>query len=48
MAEEHDWGARHKLDFYLIHAGWPPLFDDLSRFLGIPPEAFRFRRATPH
>lgn len=45
VAEEHDWDAR-KLDFYIIHAGGPRILDDLSRFLGVPPEAFRFSRAT--
>jgi 1,3,6,8-tetrahydroxynaphthalene synthase len=34
------------LDFYIVHAGGPRILDDLSRFLGVPPEAFRFSRAT--
>jgi 1,3,6,8-tetrahydroxynaphthalene synthase len=34
------------LDFYLIHAGGPRILDDLSKFLGVPPNAFRHSRAT--
>ncbi|WP_409471101.1 type III polyketide synthase [Streptomyces sp. HC307] len=45
LAEEHEWNAG-KLDFYIIHAGGPRILDDLSRFLDVPPEAFRFSRAT--
>ena len=39
------WDAA-KLDFYIIHAGGPRILDDLCRFLGVPPESFRFSRAT--
>jgi 1,3,6,8-tetrahydroxynaphthalene synthase len=45
VAEQHQWNAS-KLDFYIIHAGGPRILDDLSRFLDVPPEAFRFSRAT--
>ncbi|MER7044696.1 type III polyketide synthase [Streptomyces jumonjinensis] len=45
LAEAHQWNAS-KLDFYIIHAGGPRILDDLSRFLDVPPEAFRFSRAT--
>ncbi|MFI1966537.1 type III polyketide synthase [Streptomyces pathocidini] len=45
LAEEHRWNAS-KLDFYIIHAGGPRILDDLSRFLDVPQEAFRFSRAT--
>ncbi|MFD8544272.1 type III polyketide synthase [Streptomyces sp. NPDC059649] len=45
LAQQHDWNAG-KLDFYLVHAGGPRILDDLSRFLDVPPEAFRFSRAT--
>ncbi|MFI5618070.1 type III polyketide synthase [Streptomyces sp. NPDC051567] len=45
LAEEHRWNVS-KLDFYIIHAGGPRILDDLSRFLDVPPEAFRFSRAT--
>ncbi|MFD9812715.1 type III polyketide synthase [Streptomyces sp. NPDC059080] len=44
-AEEHDWNAG-KMDFYIIHAGGPRILDDLCYFLDVPPEAFRFSRAT--
>ncbi|WP_431961357.1 type III polyketide synthase [Actinacidiphila sp. bgisy160] len=45
VAEDHAWNAA-KLDFYIIHAGGPRILDDLCRFLGVPPESFRFSRAT--
>ncbi|MGK4584795.1 type III polyketide synthase [Kitasatospora sp. HPMI-4] len=45
LAEQHQWNAG-KLDFYIIHAGGPRILDDLSRFLEVPSEAFRFSRAT--
>ncbi|KUL36398.1 polyketide synthase [Streptomyces sp. NRRL F-4489] len=45
LAEEHRWDAGN-LDFYIVHAGGPRILDDLSRFLGVPHEAFRFSRAT--
>ncbi|MFE5582754.1 type III polyketide synthase [Kitasatospora sp. NPDC056531] len=45
VAEQHRWDVG-MLDFYIIHAGGPRILDDLSRFLGVPPEAFRFSRAT--
>ncbi|GAA1238893.1 MULTISPECIES: type III polyketide synthase [Streptomyces] len=45
LAEEHQWNVG-KLDFYIVHAGGPRILDDLSRCLDIPPEAFRFSRAT--
>ncbi|MFJ4845790.1 type III polyketide synthase [Streptomyces sp. NPDC088733] len=45
VAEEHQWNAS-ALDFYVIHAGGPRILDDLSHFLGVDPEAFRFSRAT--
>ncbi|MFC6880623.1 MULTISPECIES: type III polyketide synthase [Actinomadura] len=34
------------LDFYIVHAGGPRILDDLSRFLDVPPLAFRHSRAT--
>ncbi|GAA2453733.1 hypothetical protein ACFPFX_33325 [Streptomyces mauvecolor] len=44
---EHDCDAR-KLDFCLIHAGVPRVFDDLTASWTPPPsEAFPFSRATP-
>ncbi|MFF2521193.1 type III polyketide synthase [Streptomyces liangshanensis] len=45
MAVQHGWDAA-ALDFYIIHAGGPRILDDLSHFLEVPPEAFRFSRAT--
>ncbi len=45
LADEHGWNAG-KLDFYIIHAGGPRILDDLSRFLDVPADAFRFSRAT--
>jgi 1,3,6,8-tetrahydroxynaphthalene synthase len=45
LSEEHQWNASD-LDFYIIHAGGPRILDDLSRFLDVPPDAFRFSRAT--
>ncbi|ANW16917.1 type III polyketide synthase [Streptomyces clavuligerus] len=45
LAEQHQWNAG-KLDFYIIHAGGPRILDDLSRFLDVPPGAFRHSRAT--
>ncbi|MBC3840076.1 type III polyketide synthase [Streptacidiphilus sp. 4-A2] len=45
VAEEHHWNVS-KLDFYIVHAGGPRILDDLSRFLDVPPDAFRFSRAT--
>ncbi|QGZ51324.1 type III polyketide synthase [Streptomyces sp. QHH-9511] len=45
IAGSHGWDAGD-LDFYIIHAGGPRILDDLSRFLEVEPEAFRFSRAT--
>lgn len=45
IAQEHQWDAG-ELDFYIVHAGGPRILDDLCHFLEVPPEAFRFSRAT--
>ncbi|WP_281176259.1 type III polyketide synthase [Pseudonocardia acaciae] len=45
LAEARGWDAG-RLDFYIVHAGGPRILDDLSRFLRVEPEAFRFSRAT--
>lgn len=45
LAKVHGWDAA-ALDFYIIHAGGPRILDDLSKYLGVAPEAFRFSRAT--
>jgi 1,3,6,8-tetrahydroxynaphthalene synthase len=34
------------LDFYIIHAGGPRILDDLSKFLDVPPDQFRYSRET--
>ncbi|WP_419997926.1 type III polyketide synthase [Streptomyces boninensis] len=45
LAGRHGWDATD-LDFYIIHAGGPRILDDLSKFLQVPADAFRFSRAT--
>ncbi|MFE9251622.1 type III polyketide synthase [Streptomyces sp. NPDC007088] len=45
LTDRHGWTASD-LDFYIVHAGGPRILDDLSRFLGVPSEAFRHSRAT--
>jgi len=45
MAEPHDWDVSD-LDFYIVHAGGPRILDDLSRYLMIPLDTFRYSRAT--
>lgn len=45
LARHHGWDASD-LDFYIVHAGGPRILDDLSTFLDVPYEAFRFSRAT--
>ncbi|RSN58135.1 type III polyketide synthase [Streptomyces sp. WAC 04229] len=45
VAATHGWNAS-ALDFYVIHAGGPRILDDLSHFLGVPPDLFSFSRAT--
>ncbi|WP_051927312.1 type III polyketide synthase [Streptomyces durhamensis] len=45
LAGRHGWDAS-ALDFYIVHAGGPRILDDLCNYLGVPPEAFRFSRAT--
>ncbi|MGW2819290.1 type III polyketide synthase [Streptomyces sp. NPDC001415] len=45
VARGHGWDAGN-LDFYIIHAGGPRILDDLSKYLGVAPEEFRFSRAT--
>jgi 1,3,6,8-tetrahydroxynaphthalene synthase len=45
LAERRGWDAA-QLDFYIVHAGGPRILDDLSKFLQVEPEAFRFSRAT--
>jgi 1,3,6,8-tetrahydroxynaphthalene synthase len=45
LAHLHGWDASD-LDFYIIHAGGPRILDDLSKYLEVPHDAFRFSRAT--
>jgi 1,3,6,8-tetrahydroxynaphthalene synthase len=45
LVQEHQWDV-DGLDFYIVHAGGPRILDDLTKFLGVPPMAFRFSRAT--
>lgn len=45
LAEQHRWDVTD-LDFYIVHAGGPRILDDLSQFLSLSPETFRFSRAT--
>jgi 1,3,6,8-tetrahydroxynaphthalene synthase len=45
MAEPHDWDVSD-LDFYIVHAGGPRILDDLCHYLNLPPEMFRYSRAT--
>jgi 1,3,6,8-tetrahydroxynaphthalene synthase len=45
LAASHDWDIEG-LDFYLVHAGGPRILDDLSKFLNVPQDAFRYSRAT--
>jgi 1,3,6,8-tetrahydroxynaphthalene synthase len=45
LAAAHGWDAG-SLDFYIVHAGGPRILDDLSKFLGVSPDAFRHSRAT--
>ncbi len=45
LAGSHGWNASD-LDFYIVRAGGPRILDDLSRFLRVDSQAFRFSRAT--
>ncbi|TDV51086.1 type III polyketide synthase [Actinophytocola oryzae] len=45
MAEPHGWDIAD-LDFYIVHAGGPRILDDLGKYLHLPPDTFRYSRAT--
>jgi 1,3,6,8-tetrahydroxynaphthalene synthase len=45
LAEGQQWNVS-ELDFYVIHAGGPRILDDLSLYLGVPPDSFRHSRAV--
>ncbi|MEV6547199.1 type III polyketide synthase [Streptomyces sp. NPDC051597] len=45
LVAQHSW-AIPDMDFFIVHAGGPRILDDLCHFLELPPEMFRFSRAT--
>ncbi len=45
LVAEHSWKIP-EMDFFIVHAGGPRILDDLCHYLGLPPEMFRFSRAT--
>ncbi|MFJ8476210.1 type III polyketide synthase [Kitasatospora sp. NPDC094011] len=45
LAGQHGWDVSG-LGFYIVHAGGPRILDDLCHFLNLPPETFRYSRAT--
>jgi 1,3,6,8-tetrahydroxynaphthalene synthase len=45
LAASHGWDAGN-LGFYIVHAGGPRILNDLGKYLGVPPEAFRYSWAT--
>jgi 1,3,6,8-tetrahydroxynaphthalene synthase len=45
LVEAQGWDVT-QLGFYIIHAGGPRILDDLTKFLGVDPHAFRYSRAT--
>ncbi|AXK34089.1 type III polyketide synthase [Streptomyces armeniacus] len=45
LVQHHEWDVTG-LDFAIVHAGGPRILDDLSHYLGLAGEMFRFSRAT--
>jgi 1,3,6,8-tetrahydroxynaphthalene synthase len=45
LATDHGWDIGD-LDFYIVHAGGPRILDDLSKYLDVDPEMFRYSWAT--
>ncbi|WSQ54940.1 type III polyketide synthase [Streptomyces sp. NBC_01218] len=45
LVDLHGWAVRD-LGFFIVHAGGPRILDDLCHFLRLPPEMFRYSRAT--
>ncbi|MGR8007359.1 type III polyketide synthase [Streptomyces hypolithicus] len=45
LVAQHGWEIP-QLDFFIIHAGGPRILDDLCHYLELPPQMFRFSRAT--
>ncbi|MCX4680818.1 type III polyketide synthase [Streptomyces sp. NBC_01433] len=45
LVDRHGWTVP-AMDFFIVHAGGPRILDDLCHYLNLPPEMFRFSRAT--
>ncbi|MGW7051628.1 type III polyketide synthase [Streptomyces sp. NPDC054887] len=45
LVAQHSWEVS-QMDFFIVHAGGPRILDDLCHYLDLPPEMFRFSRAT--
>lgn len=45
LVAQHSWKIP-QMDFFIVHAGGPRILDDLCHYLDLPPEMFRFSRAT--
>ncbi|WP_040805689.1 type III polyketide synthase [Nocardia concava] len=45
VSEQEGWDAG-LLDFYIVHAGGPRILDDLSKYLDVAPNQFRYSRET--
>ncbi|GHA99994.1 type III polyketide synthase [Streptomyces chryseus] len=45
LVAQHSWEVA-RMDFFIVHAGGPRILDDLCFYLDLPPEMFRFSRAT--
>lgn len=45
LVDLHGWSVPN-MDFFIVHAGGPRILDDLCHFLNLPPEMFRYSRAT--
>ncbi|WP_299539265.1 type III polyketide synthase [uncultured Streptomyces sp.] len=45
LVDEHGWTVP-AMDFFIVHAGGPRILDDLCHYLDLPPEMFRYSRAT--
>ncbi|MFD4021297.1 type III polyketide synthase [Streptomyces sindenensis] len=45
LVDLHGWSVPD-MDFFIVHAGGPRILDDLCHFLKLPPEMFRYSRAT--
>ncbi|WUQ40133.1 type III polyketide synthase [Streptomyces sp. NBC_00234] len=45
LVDKHGWTVP-AMDFFIVHAGGPRILDDLCHYLDLPPEMFRYSRAT--